>query len=101
MAEHVTSRKVYFLVFGALMVLTLVTWLVAQVDLGWANDVVALGIAVTKATLVLLFFMHVRHSSRMTALTAVAGFFWLAILFGLTIADYASRGAILPFVAGK
>ncbi|HEV7510024.1 MAG TPA: cytochrome C oxidase subunit IV family protein [Thermoanaerobaculia bacterium] len=101
MAEHVTSRKVYFLVFGALMVLTLATWLVAQVDLGWANDVVALGIAVTKATLVLLFFMHVRHSTRMTALTAVAGFFWLAILFGLTIADYASRGSILPFVAGK
>jgi len=101
MAEHVTSRKVYFLVFGALMVLTLATWLVAQVDLGWANDVVALGIAVTKATLVLLFFMHVRHSTRMTALTAVAGFFWLAILFGLTIADYASRGAILPFVGGK
>ena len=101
MAEHVTSRKVYFLVFGALMVLTLATWLVAQVDLGWANDVVALGIAVTKATLVLLFFMHVRHSTKMTTLTAVAGFFWLAILFGLTIADYASRGAILPFVAGK
>ncbi|HSS49273.1 MAG TPA: cytochrome C oxidase subunit IV family protein [Thermoanaerobaculia bacterium] len=101
MAEHVTSRKVYFLVFGALMVLTLATWLVAQVDLGWANDVVALGIAVTKATLVLLFFMHVRHSTRMTALTAVAGFFWLAILFGLTIADYASRGSILPFVPGK
>jgi cytochrome c oxidase subunit 4 len=101
MAEHVTSRKVYFLVFGALMVLTLATWLVAQVDLGWANDVVAIGIAVTKATLVLLFFMHVRHSTRMTALTAVAGFFWLAILFGLTIADYASRGAILPFVPGK
>ena len=101
MAEHVTSRKVYFLVFGALMVLTLATWLVAQVDLGWANDAVALGIAVTKATLVLLFFMHVRHSTRMTALTAVAGFFWLAILFGLTIADYASRGSILPFVAGK
>lgn len=101
MAEHVTSRKVYFLVFGALMVLTLATWLVAQVDLGWANDVLALGIAVTKATLVLLFFMHVRQSSRMTALTAVAGFFWLAILFGLTIVDYASRGAILPFVGGK
>ncbi|HEX4963858.1 MAG TPA: cytochrome C oxidase subunit IV family protein [Thermoanaerobaculia bacterium] len=101
MAEHVTSRKVYFLVFAALMVLTVATWLVAQVDLGWANDVVALGIAVTKAMLVLLFFMHVRHSTRMTVLTALSGFFWLAILFGLTIADYASRGHILPYVAGK
>jgi cytochrome c oxidase subunit IV len=51
--------------------------------------------------LVLLFFMHVRYSTRMTALTAVAGFFWLAILIGLTMADYASRGHILPYVPGK
>jgi cytochrome c oxidase subunit IV len=101
MAEHVTSRKVYFLVFAALLVLTLATVLVAELDLGIFNDVAALGIAVTKATLVLLFFMHIRHSTRMTVLTAVSGFFWLAILFGLTIADYASRGSILPFVGGK
>lgn len=100
MAEHVTSRTVYFLVFAALLVLTVATWGVAQFDLGWANDVVALTIAVTKAMLVILFFMHVRHSTRMTALTAVAGFFWLAILLGLTLADYASRGQVLP-VLGK
>src|SRR4030095_4915028 len=91
MAEHVTSRKVYFLVFGALMVLTIVTWLVAQLDLGWANDVVALTIAVTKALLVLLFFMHVRYSTRMTILTATAGFFWLIILIALTLNDYMTR----------
>ena len=101
MAEHVTSRKVYFLVFGALMVLTIVTWLVAQVDLGWANDVVALTIAVTKALLVLLFFMHVRYSTRMTILTATAGFFWLAILIGLTLSDYLTRGSSLLPVMGK
>jgi cytochrome c oxidase subunit 4 len=101
MAEPVTSRKVYFLVFAALLILTLATVLVAELNLGIFNDVVALGIAVTKATLVLLFFMHIRHSTRMTVLTAVSGFFWLAILFGLTIADYASRGSILPFVGGK
>jgi len=101
MAEHVTSRKVYFLVFAALLALTLATVLVAEVDLGVFNDVVALTIAVTKALLVLLFFMHIRHSTRMTVLTAVAGFFWLAILIGLTMADYASRGHILPYVAGK
>ncbi len=101
MAEHVTSRKVYFLVFAALLALTLATVLVAEVDLGVFNDVAALTIAVTKALLVLLFFMHVRHSTRMTALTAVAGFFWLALLIGLTMADYASRGQILPYVAGK
>ncbi|HYX23114.1 MAG TPA: cytochrome C oxidase subunit IV family protein [Thermoanaerobaculia bacterium] len=101
MAEHVTSRKVYFLVFAALLALTLATVLVAELDLGVFNDVAALVIAVTKAMLVLLFFMHIRHSTRMTVLTAVAGFFWLAILIGLTMADYASRGHILPYVAGK
>lgn len=103
MAEHVTSRKIYFLVFGALMVLTVVTWLVAQVDLGWANDVVALTIAVVKALLVLLFFMHVRYSTRMTVLTAAAGFFWLAILIGITLSDYLTRfpnSHLLP-VPGK
>jgi len=101
MAEHITSRKIYFLVFAALIVLTVVTWLVAQVDLGWANDVVALTIAVTKAVLVLLFFMHVRYSTRMTILTATAGFFWLVILIGLTLADYLTRGSSLLPVPGK
>ena len=101
MAEHVTSRKVYFLVFAALMVLTLVTWLVAQVDLGRANDVVALTIAVTKAMLVILFFMHVRYSTRMTILTATAGFFWLIILLGLTLTDYLTRNSTVLPVPGK
>jgi cytochrome c oxidase subunit IV len=101
MAEHVTSRKIYFLVFAALMVLTIVTWLVAQVNLGWANDVVALTIAVTKALLVLLFFMHVRYSTRMTILTATAGFFWLAILIGLTLTDYLTRNSMVLPVPGK
>ena len=101
MAEHITSRKVYFLVFAALIVLTFVTWWVAQIDLGWANDVVALTIAVTKAVLVLLFFMHVRYSTRMTALTATAGFFWLAIMIGLTLSDYLTRGSSLLPVMGK
>ena len=98
--EHVTSRKVYFAVFAALILLTLATVLVARIDLGVLNDVAALGIAVTKAILVILFFMHVRYSTRLTALTAVGGFLWLAILIGLTLADYASRGAIMP-VPGK
>jgi len=91
MSEHTSSPKMYFAVFGALMVLTLVTWLVAQVDLGWANDIVALAIAVTKALLVILFFMHVRHSTRMTMLTALSGFIWLAILIFLTLNDYMTR----------
>ncbi len=91
MSEHTPSRKVYFLVFGALMVLTAATVGVSRLDLGWANDVVALTIAVTKALLVILFFMHVRHSTRMTVITALSGFFWLAILIFLTLNDYSTR----------
>ena len=101
MAEHVTPVRTYLAVFAALMVLTLITWLVAQVDLGWANDVVALAIAVTKALLVLWFFMHLRYSTRMTVLTALAGFFWLGILIFLTLNDYLTRGSSMLPVLGK
>jgi cytochrome c oxidase subunit 4 len=97
MSEHVTSRKVYVLVFVALLVLTALTVYVATIDLGWANDVVALGIAVTKALLVLWFFMHLRYSTRVTVLSAAAGFFWLAILIFLTLNDYATREALFPY----
>lgn len=97
MSEHVTSRKVYFAVFGTLMVLTFLTVFAARRDLGWANDVVALGIAVTKALLVLWFFMHLRYSTRVTVLTALAGFFWLAILISLTLNDYLTRETLFPF----
>jgi len=97
MSEHVTSRKVYFAVFAALMVLTAATVIVANFDLGWANDVVALGIAVTKALLVLWFFMHLRYSTRVTVLTALAGFFWLAILISLTLNDYLTRETLFPY----
>lgn len=100
MAEHVTSRKVYLLIFAALMVLTAATVVVAKIDLGVLNDVVAMGIAVAKALLVLLFFMHVRYSTRLTVLTAVGGFLWLAILISLTLGDYLTRGVLLP-VPGK
>ena len=101
MSEHSTSPLVYFLTFGALLVLTAATVFVANFDLGWANDVVALGIAVTKALLVLWFFMHLRYSTRMTLLTAVAGFFWLGILLVLTLSDYLTRGSDLLPVLGK
>jgi cytochrome c oxidase subunit IV len=94
MNEQTHSRRPYYLVFGALMVLTALTYWVATLDLGPLNDVVALGIAVTKAVLVILIFMHVRHSTRMTRLTIAAGFFWLAIMLALTLADYATRGMV-------
>ena len=98
MSEHSTSPAVYFLTFAALMVLTAATVWVATIDLGWANDVVAMGIAVTKALLVLWFFMHLRYSTRVTLLTAAAGFFWLAILIFLTLNDYFTRETLFPYL---
>lgn len=98
MSEHSTSPRVYILTFAALMVLTAATVWVATIDLGWANDVVAMAIAVTKALLVLWFFMHLRYSTRVTVLTAVAGFFWLAILIFLTLNDYMTRETLFPYL---
>ena len=94
MAEHITSIRTYLLVFVALLVLTAVTVAVAFQDFGAWNDVVALGIAVLKATLVVLFFMHVYHSSRVTKIVVVSGLLWLALLIGLTLSDYLSRGLV-------
>lgn len=94
MSEHVTSPKVYVLIFLALMLLTTVTVAIAFLHLGPFNDVVALTIAVSKATLVVLYFMHVRHSSRMTKISVLAGFLWLALLIGLTLSDYLTRDLI-------
>ena len=91
MSEHKPSIRPYILVFVALMVLTAATVLVASFDLGAANDIVALVIAVTKATLVVLFFMHVKYSTRLTKLTVIGSVLWLAFLIGVTMMDYASR----------
>jgi cytochrome c oxidase subunit IV len=90
--SHIASIKSYILVFVTLMVLTTITVLVAYLNLGELNKVVALGIASIKATLVILYFMHVKYSSRLTKLVILSGFFFLFILLGLTMADYASRG---------
>ncbi|HEX8922062.1 MAG TPA: cytochrome C oxidase subunit IV family protein, partial [Pyrinomonadaceae bacterium] len=93
MSEHIVSRKVYFLIFGALMVGTAVTVIAARIDFGneVVNTVIALSIAVTKATLVVLFFMHVRYGSRLNMVVVVSGFFWLAIMIVFTLSDYKSR----------
>lgn len=90
--DHVVSRKVYALVFAALMIGTAITVAVAFVDLGPGNDVVMLTIAVTKAVLVVLYFMHVRYSGRLIALTVGSGMLFLLILLAITLADYMSRG---------
>ena len=95
MSEHIVSKKVYFVIFGALIAGTILTVIAARQDLDFifhgANTVVALTIAVIKATLVVLYFMHVRYSSRLTWVIVIAGFFWMGIMFALTFSDYATR----------
>ncbi len=92
MSGHISPTRTYYGIFGALMVLTVITVFVAFVNLGHMNFPVAIAIAVTKATLVILFFMHVKYSSRLTKLVVGIAFFFLFILFGLTLTDYLSRG---------
>lgn len=89
--HHVTSPGVYYLIFGILLILTAVTVAVAFIDLGRLNTPVALGIAVLKATLVILYFMHVRHSTRLTWVILIASFMTLGVMFVLTLTDYLTR----------
>ena len=96
MSGHVTPLKVYIGIFLTLMVLTTITVAVAYVNLGQLNKVVALGIASFKATLVVLYFMHVKYASRMTKLVVISGLFFLGILLTLTMADYSSREWVNP-----
>jgi cytochrome c oxidase subunit 4 len=92
MSAHIASLKLYYAVFAALIIGTVLTYLAALVDFGFLNNIVMLTIACTKALLVILFFMHVRWSSRLTWVVAAAGFFWLLIMFSITMSDYMSRG---------
>jgi cytochrome c oxidase subunit IV len=89
---HIASKRSYFVIFALLMVCTYLTWQVAFFDLGAFNTVVALGIAVFKATLVILFFMHVKHGTRLTWVVIVAAVFWLALMLAVTMSDYLTRG---------
>ena len=92
MAGHVAPKIMYYLVFLALLIGTGLTVFVAKFDLGPFNNIVMLTVACAKALLVVLFFMHVRWSTRLTWVVAASGFFWLLILFVLTMSDYMSRG---------
>jgi cytochrome c oxidase subunit IV len=92
MSGHIASPKLYYAVFAALIVGTVLTYLAALVDFGFFNNVVMLAIAVTKMLLVMLFFMGVRWSSRLTWVVAGSGFVFLLILFTITMSDYMTRG---------
>ena len=88
---HKSSLVAYFAVFFALMIFTTLTVAASRVDLGAWNTAVALAIAVVKMTLVILWFMHVIHSPRLTWIVVVASFLWLGVLFVLTFSDYLTR----------
>jgi len=91
MSETIVPPRVYYAVFAALMILTSLTTAIAFVDLGFFSPVVALTIAIVKASLVVLFFMHLRYSTRLTWVVGGAGLFWLGILFALSLSDYLTR----------
>jgi cytochrome c oxidase subunit IV len=88
--EHHLPKNLYFAIFGALMALTAMTVGLAYVNLGQLNIVVALAVAVLKASLVVMFFMHLKYESHLTKVVLGAGVFWLVLLLGI-IMDYVTR----------
>jgi len=95
MSETLVPLRIYYTVFAALLVLTGITVGVSLVDLGPLSTIVALAIAATKASLVILYFMHVRYSPRLIWIFVSGGFFWLALLITLTMSDIVSRGWVV------
>lgn len=94
MSAHVVPPRIYLGIFAALLVLTAVTIWVAFQDLGILNNVVAMGIAALKATLVVLYFMHVRYSTRLTQIMVASSLVWLVILIAFTLSDVYTRGML-------
>jgi cytochrome c oxidase subunit 4 len=90
-AHHVVPPRVYLSVLIALLVLTALTTGIAFIDLGVFNPIAAVAIACLKAVLVILFFMHIRYSSRLMKLTVASGFFTFLVLITMTLSDYMSR----------
>ncbi|MGD8898141.1 MAG: cytochrome C oxidase subunit IV family protein [Acidobacteriota bacterium] len=91
MSDHIVSWKVYVAVFLALGVLTVLTVVAASYDFGPLNLILALGIAITKATLVVLYFMHARYAGGLTGIVIAAGAAFFFILVFLTLSDYTTR----------
>jgi cytochrome c oxidase subunit 4 len=90
-ARHIVTPGVYLVILLALLVGTALTVWASYVDLGFWNPIIALAIATSKAVLVVLFFMHVKYSTKLTKLTVIAGVFTFLILISLTLTDYISR----------
>ena len=88
----ITPVSTYVNIFVALLVLTAATYVVATYDFGFLNTPIALAVAILKASLVVIYFMGVRYNTPLTKVVVVSGFFWLVIMFGLTLNDYLTRG---------
>jgi cytochrome c oxidase subunit 4 len=91
MSDHILPKRTYYTIYAILLACTYLTWQVAFFDLGALNTVAALAIAVFKAAIVVLFFMHVKYSTRLTWIVVVGSVFWLGILLALTFNDYLTR----------
>ena len=93
--HHIVSPKIYFAIFAVLMICTVLTVVAAEIDLnqyfGGLNIIVALTIAVLKASLVVLFFMHGKYSPKRTQMVIIASVFWLAVMLFMTMSDYVTR----------
>jgi cytochrome c oxidase subunit 4 len=89
--HHVVAKKTYYIVSAVLMLLLVLTVAAAQRDLGAANVPIAVAIAIAKAILIVLFFMHVRYGSPLLRLFAAGGFFWLLIMLSFILADVKAR----------
>jgi len=102
MSGHIAAVRSYVLIFALLMIFTAITVAVAFINLGRLNFPVAISIAIVKATLVILFFMHVKYSSQLTKMIIGSGLFFLLVMFSLTMTDYLSRGwQTYPVGGGK
>src|SRR5688572_30840234 len=95
MSEKIVPKKVYFTIFALLLFFTFITVWVASIDLSYIagpmNTIVALTVAVIKAILVALWFMHIKYSNRLTQIVVASGLFWLVIMIALTLFDYKTR----------
>ena len=91
MSEKIVPKRVYFTIFALLLLFTFITVWVASRDWGPYNTIIALTIAVTKALLVALWFMHIKYSNRLTQIVVASGLFWLVIMVALTLFDYKTR----------
>ncbi|MCI0447164.1 cytochrome C oxidase subunit IV family protein [bacterium] len=95
--HHVVPVSIYIIIFVSLMILTGLTVFASQKDFGPGNTIIAVSIAALKATLVILYFMHVRYNDNIVRIAVFTGFLWLGVMIVLTLSDYIARGWLLIY----